>query len=276
MPLLPALRRLRELGFSAVEMVTYVGAKHSVGEIPGFAYHRASEKERQAVFDATRGFARISAHLPFHDLHPFSFNEDVRQFSVDLSKKAIDGLAFLEGELAVFHVGGPGPGVTYKDIWKPMVDTLRALGDHAGRHGIRVGVETMQPPSVQEYAQLIHDVAHPHVGATIDTGHIRGAADLQIPLPRRQQPEARQRYNDVLAQVLDAVGDKLLHFHLTDVRAADWVDHHTVGTGIVDFARLVATLKKRRFPGLMVFELEEPDEVGALQASRAHMAKLLG
>lgn len=59
-----------------------------------------------------------------------------------------------------------------------MIDTLRLLGDYATERRLTIGVETMQPDSIREYADLIAETAHPAVGAAIDTGHIRGAREV--------------------------------------------------------------------------------------------------
>lgn len=273
--LLDAIRELRRLGFSTIEIISYTGARHSVGEIPGFDLQRASEPERERVYEATRAFRHISAHMPFQDIQLLARDADVRRRGVDQVKAALDGLAFLRGEMAVVHPGWPERGMTYRDIWPQMLDTFRDLGDYAGNRGIRIGLETMQPASVDEYAALIFDIAHPMVGATIDTGHIRGASDIGLPPERRHTAEGQQRFNDVLAGLFDVVGDKVLHIHLSDVSASDWRDHRQIGTGIIDFARVFRKLTEIGYDGLLVFELEEPDQLGALSASKGVVDELM-
>lgn len=273
--ILEALGKLQHMGFLTAEIIAYLNASHSVGPIPGFALHRSTEKEQQAVYDATRSFSHISAHLPFHDLHPFSTDADVREFSIGQLRKGIDTLGFLKGELAVIHPGWPGPGQTYKQIWEQMVSTFRHLGDYAGKQGIRIGLETMQPDSVQAFSQLIFDIDHPQVGATIDTGHIRGSSDIDLPKERKHSNEGSERFNQVLAEVVDTLGSKVFHYHLTDVRQSDWRDHYAPGTGIIDFPRLFNKLKQQKYKGLLVFELEEADQVNALHASKAYIENLM-
>jgi len=72
LPLPAAIERLHELGFATLEMIMYAGARHSVGEIPGFAYERSTPADRDAVFASTRRFRHISGHLPFQDIALFS------------------------------------------------------------------------------------------------------------------------------------------------------------------------------------------------------------
>jgi len=271
-PLLEALGLLRQLGFGTVEMITYTGAVHSVGEIPGFAYPEASPDERRLVLENTREFAHITGHLPFHELRPFSSDVATRRAALSRIRGALDGLAYLNGRVGVMHVGPREPGLRYRDMWPRLVDTLRALGDYAGERNLTLTIETMQPDSVRDFTELVFDVDHPAVGAAIDTGHIRGSADIGLPPERRDTPEARARFNDVLEQLVLRLGRKAAHVHLSDVTRADWTDHRTPGSGIIDFPRFFAALTRIDYGGVYVLELEEPDRVGALERSTAHVA----
>jgi sugar phosphate isomerase/epimerase len=273
--LLDAIRELQRLGFGTLEIIAYTGARHSVGDIPGFAYESASASERDRVFAATRGFRHISAHLPFQDVRLFSSRVEDRRVALERLRRAMDGLAFLRGEMAVMHLGWPDKGLRFRDIWQPMIDTLRALGDHAGERKLKLGIETMQPDSVRDYSEIIVAAAHPQVGAVVDTGHIRGATDIGLPADRRDTDEARARFNDVLNTLVSAVGKNVLHVHVSDIRRADWVDHKEIGTGVIDFRRFFTTLRGIDYKGLFVLELEEPDTVGALRRSKAYVEKLI-
>jgi sugar phosphate isomerase/epimerase len=155
-----------------------------------------------------------------------------------------------------------------------MIDTLRALGDFAADRNLALGIETMQPDSVRDYTELVVAVDHPRVGAVIDTGHIRGSTDIGIPAERRSTDEGRARFNDVLDALVAGLGDKLLHVHLSDVRSTDWIDHRTIGTGIVDFPRFFESLRRIGYDRLLVLELEEPDTIEALNTSRAYVERL--
>jgi sugar phosphate isomerase/epimerase len=270
-----AVERIRQLGFGTVEIIAYTGARHSVGEIPGFSFYEASPRERELAFEATRPFHHISAHLPFQDVRLFSSNRTDREAGLRRLQAGLEGLAYLRGELAVMHMGWPEPGQRFRDIWRPMVDTLRALGDFGADRGLALGIETMQPDSVRDYTELVFAVNHPRVGAVIDTGHIRGSTDIGIPPDRRDSGEARTRFNDVLDTLVTGLGEKVFHVHLSDVRSADWVDHTTIGTGIVDFPRLFRTLRRVGYSKLLVLELEVADQVNALKTSKAYVERLM-
>jgi sugar phosphate isomerase/epimerase len=59
------------------------------------------------------------------------------------------------------------------------------------------------------------------------------------------------------------------------VRATDWRDHRTLGGGIVDWTRLLRRISSLGYSGAFALELEEPDEVAALQQSRDHFRRVL-
>ena len=270
-----AIRTIDRLGFDTLEMIAYTGARHSMGAIPGFDFHSADPMQRRQMYEATRVFDHISAHMPFTDVHLLSSDAEVRRAGVDTIQRAMDGLAFLEGSVAVVHAGWPEEGKSFRDVWTLMLDTFRSLGDYAGERGLKIGLETMQPDSVEEYTELIFDVDHPAVGATVDTGHIRGATEIGLPPARQFTPEGTERFNVVLNNVAELLGDHVLHVHLTDVRGSDWKDHQTVGSGIIDFPRFFETLDQIEYGGLLVFELEEPNQTAALRASKTHVEQIL-
>jgi sugar phosphate isomerase/epimerase len=272
--LLEAIAHLHRLGFGTIEMITYTGARHSVGDIPGFSFAGSTPPEREVVFAATRSFRHITGHLPFQGVSLFSGARE-REAGLAQIRSALDGLAYLKGELGVMHIGSPGTGRRFRDIWQPMIDTLRTLGDYAGARRLTIGVETMQPDSVREYADLIAETRHPAVGAAIDTGHIRGAREVGIPPERRNTAEARAKFNDVLNSLVSTVGEHLVHFHISDVRATDWVDHQSIGSGIIDFPRLFGTIRRIGYRRLFVLELEEPNQLAAVERSKKYVEGLM-
>jgi sugar phosphate isomerase/epimerase len=136
--LLEALDEMSRMGFQTVELIAYTGASHSVGPIPGFDYVAAGEAERERVYSATRTFGHLSSHLPFQDFQLFAGGSPERERGLRQIEDALDGLAYLEGSLGVMHVGWPPEGKTFRDIWRPMIDTLRSLGDYAAGRGLKI------------------------------------------------------------------------------------------------------------------------------------------
>jgi sugar phosphate isomerase/epimerase len=52
-------------------------------------------------------------------------------------------------------------------------------------------------------------------------------------------------------------------------------DHRTVGSGIIDYAPVLAGLARHGFDGILLLELGEADFPTALQASLAHLGREL-
>lgn len=65
-----ALRKIRQMGFEGVDILTFEGARHSVGPIPGAVVARLTETEKRQLRSEVAGFQHVSTHLPFHDLRP--------------------------------------------------------------------------------------------------------------------------------------------------------------------------------------------------------------
>ena len=88
--------------------------------------------------------------------------------------------------------------------------------------------------------------------------------------------EARARFNEVLNSLVAGLGDKVSHFHISDVRASDWADHRRIGSGVIDFPRLFGTIRRISYRGVFVFELEEPEVLPAVEQSKTYVERLLG
>jgi sugar phosphate isomerase/epimerase len=59
------------------------------------------------------------------------------------------------------------------------------------------------------------------------------------------------------------------------VRRADWRDHRTLGTGVIDLPALFTALRGVGYDGLLQLELEEPDQEPALVASKCQLERLI-
>ena len=158
-----------------------------------------------------------------------------------------------------------------------MLDVYRRLGDYALEHGngVKLGVETGYPEEAQTFARLVREIDHPAVGATLDVGHVRNS----VPKDQWGTDAGIAKLNDDIAYLVETLGDTLIHFHIHDVRRADFRDHRGLGNlddnGVIDFPRLVSTLARTPYAGLWILELEEPDREEAITRSRVHLEPLL-
>ena len=272
--LFDAIDKVRELGFHTIELLAWEGGIHTQGELAGYWFDELSQDERGRLREAVAPFDHVATHLPFVEMPLFTYNTKLAAFVKEQLKTGIEGTAFLGGETATMHVW-PRAQRDVRYYWRDMVDTLRDLADHGARWGVKVAIETMFPPSIDEFAGLIGEVDHPYLGANVDVGHIRGCTDLRVPTEQRGTPESEQAYLECLLQLIDRLGDKLYHVHLHDVRRTDWQDHRAPGRGFLDFDAILAKLANLPYPHLLTFELEEPDIVPALAESKRLVEQIL-
>ncbi len=262
-----AAAKLKEMGFHTVEVLTWEGGVHSQGELAGFWFEDMTPRERDALRRTLDGFDHLAAHLPFVEMPLFTYNRRLAAFVKEQLKRCLDGVAFLEGETATMHVW-PRAQRDIRYYWSDVVSTLRELADYAGRRGVKLAIETMFPPRIDDFVGLIEEVGHPALGANVDVGHLTGCADLNVAPQDRGRPESERRYMECLLGLMERLGDKLFHVHLHDVRRGDWRDHRAPGRGFLDFDAIFAQLRKTGYSGLLTFELEEPDIVPALAESK--------
>ena len=265
-----ALELASGLGFDAVELTLWGDAFHSVGALPGTWWRETGEDERRILRETLAPFPFVDGHLPFVECPLVSANKFVQALGRELIFEALEALAALGGKVGVFHVGSCAAR-SPDDLWSRTVDACQALGDKAQQLGLRVAVETGYPIG-DAFPRLVQETDHPAVGACIDVGHLVSSVGRE----RRNTDQGAAAYNDFLLGLVDQLGPKLWHFHIHDVRYDDWRDHREAGTGILDYAALVARLRSHGFRGRFVFELEEPDTIDALRRSKACLEQALG
>lgn len=261
-----SLDQLVSLGFGGVEILTFTGKTHSVGSIPGAVVADVEPAAQKRIRNKLAKFQFVTTHLPFHDLRPADYDPEVRKRSLDLIERGIQDSRFWGASVGTLHVA---PEQDFRIAWKDLLDTYRRLGDLAAKNNLKLGIETGTPSTVDEYLQLVRDIDHDHVGATVDTGHTRSyRKDAGLTNKELGSPRARQIYNDLMMKKVEGLGSKLLHFHVDDVRSTDWREHRKMGAGIVDWKRLLSHCDRINYRGAFAAELEEPDVVPALKESR--------
>ena len=137
-----------------------------------------------------------------------------------------------------------------------MIEHCRRWGDVARQRGMKLALETGFPKSAKQFVNLIREIDHPAVGATLDVGHQSQYAELAgIAAADRGKPAAIRAYNDLNLQIVDGLGPKLLHLHVHDIDPTTWKEHRPMSTGFIDYPRLIGKLRENRFSGSLVLEL---------------------
>ena len=266
-----AINTIRGLGLGGIEILAFEGARHSIGDLAGVWLDTLPAGGCERLRAELAGFRHVTTHAPFIDLPVFTHNTGIRREALRQLREAIAGTRRIGGTATAVHAH-PKTGFSLEETWQEMVDTFRSLGDVGSEHAVRVCLETMYPPTVESFAEFIHAVNHPFVGATIDTGHVAWT----VPQALRGTDEGVALYNDNLNRLLMALGSKVYHFHVHDVRRHDWRDHRECGAGCIDWERLCATANRIAYAGSFPFEFEEPDRAAARARSRQLLCECLG
>ena len=260
--LLQAIRLVQRLGFKTIEIQNLDGAPAPTpGQFPGFRMHETTVEFKEQIKEATADFDFLTTHLPYKGLEYTAPDGDAARVGVQTLESALAATAFLGAKVAVMHPK-PAPGLSLSEIWPVMIERFRRWGDAAQRGGFRLALETGYPLSVAEFVRLVREIDHEHVGATIDVGHQGRYRELTA----RVRPEERgtaygiRAYNDTNLQLIERLGEKLIHFHIHDIEPKSWREHKPVIYGFIDYPRLIAKLREVKYEGVLVFEIGGPPE----------------
>ena len=61
-------------------------------------------------------------------------------------------------------------------------------------------------------------------------------------------------------ELIDRLGEKLIHFHIHDIEPNSWREHKPLIYGFIDYPRLIAKLREANYGGVLVFEIGGPPE----------------
>lgn len=275
--LLDAIATTLRLEFAGVCVFGASGARHSGGLLAGFFWDELDAPMRDSIRAALREFgddAVHAIHAPFTDLPLVSLNPYVEREAMRQVLLSIEAAAVLGLRIVTVHANRPVQMKT-PELVERTCEKLHALGVAAAKVGVRIGLENVQYPcDPDEYVTLLDNTAHPAVGATLDIGHI--IMWLRRDGITRLEGEAGAAlYNERLWQMIDALGQRIIHIHAHDVRPEDIRDHRAAGRGIIDFPALVSRLNSLNYAGMLEFELEEPDLEQAASDSRAYLLRAM-
>jgi len=244
-----ALETARAIGFQSVmSLPGGPNTRHSLGEFPTFRFYELNEDGRCRLKGMLKRFKHIAVHQAWDDDW----------------KSWIDCAAYLEAEIVTIH---HKPKATVED----QAEFLRRIGDYAIGKGVRIGVENVGG-DLKKFVSLIESVEHPSMGATLDVGHCAYFDDIKS---ISNLEERAKTLNDLMEKLVRELGGRLLHLHVHNVRLSDWRDHRSVPEGVIDFPRLVQTLKEIGYGGLFVIELEEPEMIEKARESGRYLSRLL-
>jgi sugar phosphate isomerase/epimerase len=267
-----SIEMLRTLRFRSIEVHTMGPIYARPNAFPGFEFGLVSETEKQKTREALKPFRHVTTHLPYDKLHFFSANPSVAEESIRILEGALYATTFLGAETAVIHLTKP-----VEQPYDMVVRHFRRWGDMAGKNRFRLAIETGYPESVRDFVKLIHDIDHEHVGCTIDVGHQARYAELtaRVKPEERSTPAGIKAYNDITHEIIDQLGQKVFHFHVHDIDPATWREHKPIGTGFVDYPRLIAKLNRLGYRGVLILEILTADMKNALADNRRYLERVI-
>mgnify|MGYP005852527495 CR=1 FL=1 len=267
-----ATDEIRRLGFRCATLLGFAGTRHRYGELAGFWFHDLRPDEREQLKALVSGFDRLAIHAPFADLPLFSYDPRVEELSRYRVRESIDAAAYLGAEVVIVHANRRA-NTPIQSYWDHMAATFRSLGEYAVERGVRIGVESGYPDSIDQFVDLLEAVGHHGVGAILDCGHLTRYVDSAL----WATSEGARELNDRLIEMTRQLGPTIVHCHIHDVRASDWKDHQPVGTGIIDFRAFLAELHSLDYKGILELELEveQSQQVDALVRSRRSVEWLI-
>ena len=238
--------------------------------------HHCVEKLSREDLDYLRGVADahgIAINLHYnHGAMPGSHSASVWRETLESLKRNLEMTKNLGGKVVVLHPGKidvptlaspeDGSELIRREAIRNLKRFVRHVAPVAEELGINVCIENLfHDPgyvlqSYEELASVIDDADSPNVGATVDVGHCNRG--------------------DGIPDAIRDLGARVRHLHLNDV--IDGVDHHEIGTGILDLDEmepLVAHDLDVEFATLEV-GARSPDGEGIILRSRDVLRKRYG
>ncbi len=262
-----AAARIAALGYDGLELMADVPHAWPAGllEAPKRAIRAAMERHGL-------GFSNVNAFMmnAINDFrHPFlhpSFieaDEGYRRVRIDHTRRALDLCAELKAPHITTEPGGPflaGEPNRAQAI-DLFVESLKPLVDHAEKLGVLLLVEPepfLLVETTDQYLEIAERINSPAMGLNFDVGH---AYCVSEDIPR----------------AIAKLAPHTRHYHFEDIAATREHHHLIPGDGAIDFAEVVAAIKRTGYDGWLTVELypnlADPDE--AARRAMAYLAPLV-
>ncbi len=222
--MLPTIEKLKGLGYDGVELplfnldLDYAGLGKRLDDM---------------------GLERTAVTVRNVEDNPISSDSKVRAKGVELNKKALDCCAAVGAQTlcgpyhsAIGYFSGAGPT---KDEWAWGIESMRAVAEHAGNVGVKLGIEAINRfecyflNAHADSARFAREVNHPACGMMYDTFH------------------SNIEEKDIVA-TLQEIKDVLCHVHISEN------DRSTPGAGNVNWEKNFSGLSQIGYDGWMVIE----------------------
>lgn len=188
-----------------------------------------------------------------------SANETERKRRLDFLHRAVDVARDLGSDAVSFWSGTPSDDAAEMVLMHRLVEGCRELSDYAAIRGMRLAFEPepgMFIDTMERFAELHRQVAHPSFGLTLDIGHLHCLGETPI-------AAHVQRWREWLWNV-----------HIEDMRRGVH-DHLMFGEGEIEFAPVFQALRDIGYADGVHVELSRHSH-NAVETARRALAFLRG
>ena len=177
----------------------------------------------------------VRGFTPEHNAYPFNYmigSEAQREDAVNYLKLCLDMAKEMGAEFVLTSPANGGYLATYDQLWTRLEKTIRELGDHAAKVGVKLTVEALTPYESNFFTRA-NDLVE--LFRRIDNPWIVGMCDV---VPPFVQHESIMAY-------FDKLGDKMDHMHIID--GDNGTDSHIMpGEGSMPLPEMFYELKRIR------------------------------
>lgn len=240
-----AVEALARLGFPTIEVMLQTAGEYQ----PDFARLLAARA-------SDRGVEVYSVHA-FSSLHPlFDRYARRRQEGLDQFRRAVDLAVKVGAVCLVWH------GLTQRDVEAgsgvaALRDVLPRLVEIAAEAGLRLSIENVSWCWAREAAQFLE------------------MREWDVPLGFTFDPFQAAEAKTNVADLLGAMGDRLVNVHASDRAASGGKRHLPIGAGTINWPQVLRLLARAEYNGPLMLECACDGDLDRLARSRDILAALL-
>jgi len=187
---------------------------------------------------------QMTVHAPFADVNPASSDHFLRRAALRRLKKSILLSSDLGAHLWTFHPGlQTGISHFYPGLdWNLNLESVRELLGLSQQCGVKIAIENTPDPfpfllkNVNDFVRFYESLGNADLGLTLDVGHANISGQVY--------------------EFIESFPSRIAHAHLHD-NLGDFDSHLGVGSGNIDWRKLINALRKIDYKGVLVVEAEK-------------------